>query len=65
MDKNRHQIANERRSGVDRRLEAIGYDFPFIDSHGLLVTEDRRKSNRRDTVPGYSADCARLGKQTA
>lgn len=37
----------ERRSGVDRRMDAIGLDFPFIDSHGNLVTEDRRKTTRR------------------
>jgi len=38
---------SEKRSGTDRRARAIGLDFPFIDSHGNLVTEERRKSNRR------------------
>ena len=38
----------ERRSGNDRRSIDIGLDFPFVDSHGLLVTEERRKWDRRE-----------------
>ena len=44
QDNNRNA---EKRSGIDRRTRAIGLDFPFIDSHGNLVTEERRKFNRR------------------
>ena len=32
-----------RRSGNERRLYETELGFPFVDSHGLLVTEDRRK----------------------
>jgi len=39
---------DERRSGIDRRLQAIGLDFPFVDSHGNLVTEERRQTDRRN-----------------
>ena len=38
----------EKRSGRDRRARSIGMDFPFIDTHGNLVTEERRKSDRRN-----------------
>lgn len=37
----------DKRRGNDRRAQAIGLDFPFIDSHGNLVTEERRISDRR------------------
>lgn len=39
--------AKDRRSGSDRRTWQNGYDFPFIDSHGVLVTEERRISGDR------------------
>ena len=49
MQTGRNNRKDERRSGSDRRIVAIGLDFPFIDGHGHLVTEERRKSNRRKT----------------
>jgi hypothetical protein len=33
----------DRRSGRDRRSWECNLDFPYVDSHGTLVTEDRRK----------------------
>jgi len=41
-----HQIerrqVKERRSEVDRRSWECQLDFPYMDSHGTLVTADRR-----------------------
>lgn len=37
----------ERRSGQDRRAHPEVLEFPFVDSHGHLVTEERRKEDRR------------------
>ena len=66
MDQNRQITAKERRSGADRRHMAIGFDFPFIDSHGHLVTEERRKSHRRGTtLQEFSSRSKKLDKQTA
>lgn len=40
-------LAN-RRTGNERRIYHKNFGFPFIDSHGQLVTEERRlKSDRR------------------
>jgi len=47
MQNTRTDRRDERRSGSDRRLQAVGLDFPFVDGHGNLVTEERRKSDRR------------------
>lgn len=33
----------ERRCGEDRRSWECQLDFPYVDSHGTLVVEDRRK----------------------
>lgn len=33
---------NDRRSGEDRRSWHCQLDFPYVDSHGSLVVEDRR-----------------------
>ena len=33
---------DERRRGEDRRSWECQLDFPYVDSHGALVTEDRR-----------------------
>ena len=59
MENNHQKIANERRSGSDRRNTTIGFDFPYIDSHGHLVIEDRRKSDRRNML---SQEVAHLPK---
>lgn len=37
----------DRRSGTDRRCLQLGLGFPFVDSHGILVTEERRKNGER------------------
>ena len=34
---------HERRCGEDRRSWQCNLDFPYVDSHGTLVVEDRRK----------------------
>jgi len=47
MDNGQFINITERRSGTDRRDTDMSYDFPFIDSHGQLVTEERRKFARR------------------
>ena len=44
---NKEKNKEERRSGEDRRMHAIGFEFPFIDSHGHLVTQERRQNKRR------------------
>ena len=41
MKENRSGL--ERRSGEDRRSWQCQLDFPYVDSHGTLVVEDRRK----------------------
>jgi len=33
----------ERRSGDDRRSWQCQLDFPYVDSHGTLVSVDRRR----------------------
>ena len=38
---------NDRRSGSDRRSWECQLDFPYVDSHGTLVLEDRRKVAER------------------
>jgi hypothetical protein len=38
----RRQVS-DRRSGNDRRSWECQLDFPYVDSHGTLVTEDRRR----------------------
>ena len=55
---------DDKRSGSDRRAQAIGLDFPFIDSHGHLVTEERRKSNRRKTE-SFADNSLQLKQQTS
>jgi hypothetical protein len=47
MQKQTSNREDDKRSGNDRRAQAIGLDFPFIDGHGNLVTEERRRSDRR------------------
>ena len=52
MQDKSQQFSNERRSGTDRRYWECKIEFPYIDSHGTLVTEDRRKQQRRETLRG-------------
>lgn len=37
------RIRSDRRNGEDRRSWQCQLDFPYVDSHGTLVNEDRRK----------------------
>lgn len=40
----------ERRLGADRRCWTCQHDFPYVDSHGILVERERRELiDRRDT----------------
>ena len=61
--------ATNRRSGNERRIYETDLGFPFVDSHGLLVTEERRKViDRRagyDDVRRESLGQFALGKQSA
>jgi len=41
----------ERRSGNERRNWHCEYDFPYVDTHGMLVIRDRRKSDERRSIP--------------
>ena len=41
----------ERRSGSDRRNWHCEYEFPYVDTHGILVISDRRKSDERRGIP--------------
>ena len=34
---------SDRRAGNDRRSWECQLDFPYVDSHGTLVTSDRRQ----------------------
>ena len=44
----------DRRAGSDRRSWECQLDFPYVDSHGSLVTEDRRQIvERRITYPEH------------
>ena len=58
-----------RRSGNERRIYETDLGFPFIDTHGHLVTEDRRSLTDRRTVyddlQADSLDQLEFGEQTA
>ncbi len=44
----------DRRSGADRRSWHCQLDFPYVDSHGSLVTVDRRAIvERRIAYPDH------------
>ena len=40
----------DRRTGDDRRSWECQLDFPYVDSHGTLVTADRRRIVERRIV---------------
>lgn len=45
---------SERRAGEDRRSWECQLDFPYVDSHGSLVTADRRQLvDRRVSYPEF------------
>jgi hypothetical protein len=48
MQQNQNQVkerrqTQDRRTGDDRRSWECQLDFPYVDSHGTLVTADRRR----------------------
>ena len=43
----KHQKLQERRSGQDRRNWRCHHEYPYIDSHGILVLKDRRGADDR------------------
>lgn len=46
--------STDRREGDDRRSWECQLDFPYVDSHGSLVTEDRRQIvERRISYPEH------------
>lgn len=52
MQDNRN--GSERRKGEDRRSWECQLDFPYVDSHGTLVVEDRRVTvERRIAYPEH------------
>ncbi|MGD8593467.1 MAG: hypothetical protein PVF82_11575 [Gammaproteobacteria bacterium] len=42
----------ERRCGEDRRRWNCYHDFPYVDSHGYLVVDNRRKNRDRRQLVG-------------
>lgn len=52
---------SDRRSGADRRSWECQLDFPYVDSHGTLVIEDRRvQVERRIAYPEHLEGDRRL-----
>ena len=49
--KSQQDFYMERRSGNERRNWHCEYDFPYVDTHGMLVVSDRRKSDERRSMP--------------
>ena len=48
------RTGSDRRRGEDRRSWECQLDFPYVDSHGVLVTEDRRQIvERRIAYPEH------------
>jgi hypothetical protein len=64
-----NKVASNRRSGNERRVHETDLGFPFVDGHGLLVTEERRQiADRRigySNLRTDSLDQLAIGKQTA
>lgn len=50
--------ASDRRCGEDRRSWECQLDFPYVDSHGTLVLEERRKvvERRIDYAEHHNGD---------
>ena len=46
----------DRRSGNERRTYHNNFGFPFVDGHGLLVTEDRRVNNKERRTPSSARE---------
>ncbi|MCI0506352.1 MAG: hypothetical protein L0Z73_09620 [Gammaproteobacteria bacterium] len=64
-----HMNISDRRSGNERRIYETDLGFPFVDGHGQLVTEERRKVTDRRTGYGNlrtdTLEQFTLGEQTA
>ncbi|WP_455200014.1 hypothetical protein [Kaarinaea lacus] len=65
-----HKIDSpDRRSGIERRAYTVDIGFPFVDTHGHLVIDERRKrSDRRDAYSEFHEDrisIEKLSEQTA
>lgn len=58
-----------RRSGIERRAYKVDIGFPFVDTHGHLVIDERRKlADRREEYADYNDDrisIDKLSEQTA
>lgn len=49
MTKQHNLESPDRRSGNERRAYKVDIGFPFVDTHGHLVIDERRKlSDRRE-----------------
>jgi hypothetical protein len=58
--------SSNRRTGQDRRSWECQLDFPYVDSHGTLVTADRRQLvERRIAYPDYINGDRRLANRSA
>lgn len=58
--------SSNRRAGQDRRSWECQLDFPYVDSHGTLVTADRRQLvERRIAYPDYINGDRRLTNRSA
>lgn len=54
---------SDRRKGEDRRSWECQLDFPYVDSHGTLVTADRRQMvDRRIDYAEYINGDRRSGR---
>jgi len=58
-----------RRSGIERREYKVDVGFPFVDTHGHLVIDERRQhADRRETYSDFHDDrisIEKLSEQTA
>ena len=49
MQAEKKESFTDKRSGNERRCWHCQHEFPYVDSHGFLVTKDRRKNSGRRT----------------
>ena len=53
----------DRRSGNERRIYIVDIGFPFVDTHGHLVVDERRKlEDRREAYTEYNEEQLSLDK---
>lgn len=67
---NQHEKESpDRRSGNERRAYKVEIGFPFVDTHGHLVIDERRKlADRREPYSDFRDDrtsLEKLSEQTA